>query len=530
MSAQKLLGIIERAIEQGVLPRGAVAPDAQTRPWPLVLMTGLGAWLAAVPLFVVMFLIFGKALENSVLTYVLGAGILAASVRSFLRADSSVFVEQLAVPSLLVGGGLFAFGFFRDLPQSAAWALDTIMILFVARLIPRNWLRVLLGALACFTFMMALAGDHRYDMAGSWTTIHIALVIWMLAIAYFGAAAPAGASARRTAALEALSAGWLLQALFSLAIASGMTFLAGAPMERWGGQGHAAAMTGLSLHQATSLVMAVAGAAWMMFRWPALRTPWLIGAGAILAALCWLIPTLGAAFLILAICLTGSRWRLALAGAITAAWIIGTFYYQLAFPLATKALILGGAGAALGVLAWFGWLSTTQRTGASTPAAMGGRLRQAGFSVCLVATLAVANFAIWQKEALINEGRPIFIELAPVDPRSLMQGDYMQLNFNLGKVDRIELLEGRRTMVAASIDTRGVATMQRIDNGLPLAANELRIELLTTGGGLRPATDAWYFKEGEGDRWAKARFGEFRIDDHGRALLVDLRGADLEKL
>ena len=45
--------------------------------------------------------------------------------------------------------------------------------------------------------------------------------------------------------------------------------------------------------------------------------------------------------------------------------------------------------------------------------------------------LAVANAGIWQKETLIANGRPIYIELAPVDPRSLMQGDYMALAFPL---------------------------------------------------------------------------------------------------
>ena len=34
-------------------------------------------------------------------------------------------------------------------------------------------------------------------------------------------------------------------------------------------------------------------------------------------------------------------------------------------------------------------------------------------------------------ERYIADGQPVFVELAPVDPRSLMQGDYMQLNFRL---------------------------------------------------------------------------------------------------
>ena len=45
--------------------------------------------------------------------------------------------------------------------------------------------------------------------------------------------------------------------------------------------------------------------------------------------------------------------------------------------------------------------------------------------------LPVANVGIWQKEQLIAHGQPVFVELAPVDPRSLMQGDYMRLEFRV---------------------------------------------------------------------------------------------------
>jgi uncharacterized membrane-anchored protein len=43
-------------------------------------------------------------------------------------------------------------------------------------------------------------------------------------------------------------------------------------------------------------------------------------------------------------------------------------------------------------------------------------------------------------------------------------------------------------------------------------------------------TDAWFFAEGEAERWQAARYGEFRVDDSGRALLVGLRGAALQPL
>jgi uncharacterized membrane-anchored protein len=43
-------------------------------------------------------------------------------------------------------------------------------------------------------------------------------------------------------------------------------------------------------------------------------------------------------------------------------------------------------------------------------------------------------------------------------------------------------------------------------------------------------TDAWFFKEGEAQRWEKARFGEFRVLPDGRALLVGMRDENLVPL
>ena len=45
--------------------------------------------------------------------------------------------------------------------------------------------------------------------------------------------------------------------------------------------------------------------------------------------------------------------------------------------------------------------------------------------------LGVVNAAIVGKETIKREGDTVYLPLAPVDPRSLMQGDYMALRFTL---------------------------------------------------------------------------------------------------
>ena len=77
---------------------------------------------------------------------------------------------------------------------------------------------------------------------------------------------------------------------------------------------------------------------------------------------------------------------------------------------------------------------------------------------------------------------------------------------------------------------RNIATVLRLHRGEPLAADKLRIELTPLHGDWVLVSDAWSFPEGEARRWSRARFGEFRVDADGRALLVGLRGENLEQL
>ncbi len=49
----------------------------------------------------------------------------------------------------------------------------------------------------------------------------------------------------------------------------------------------------------------------------------------------------------------------------------------------------------------------------------------------LIAILALVNATIIGKEKHLAKGTVVYLELAPVDPRSLMQGDYMALRFRM---------------------------------------------------------------------------------------------------
>jgi uncharacterized membrane-anchored protein len=294
------------------------------------------------------------------------------------------------------------------------------------------------------------------------------------------------------------------------------------------------------------------------------RRPWLAAVLPVLLALAWAAPATGPVLLALAFAVTTRRRvRAALAGVVLAGVALG-FFWSLSWPLADKALLLAGCGLWLAPWAVAGWRAerpsaTTHADPAETPdtdfaptafAEVTNPLRRptspvrpATVSVprwtawagvlCAAATLLIVNLAIRDHEALIAHGRPVFVELAPVDPRSLMQGDYMALRYRydaplsaqLEAHDRFD-----RPRVRARVDARGVAVLQRLDDASPRAADELAIELTPKGGRWTVVSDAWFFREGDGARWQAARYGEFRVMPDGRALLVGMADANLKPI
>jgi uncharacterized membrane-anchored protein len=147
-----------------------------------------------------------------------------------------------------------------------------------------------------------------------------------------------------------------------------------------------------------------------------------------------------------------------------------------------------------------------------------------------LAVLAMANYAIYGKEQLLSEGRVVLLELAPVDPRSLMQGDFMALRFKAadaafgrGNVGA-GLGDGR---IVVKLDAQGVGSFVRFDDDTAAAPDEVAIRYRIREGRAKFATNAFFFQEGDAKLYATARYGEFRVGPTGEAILTGLRGQDM---
>lgn len=161
-----------------------------------------------------------------------------------------------------------------------------------------------------------------------------------------------------------------------------------------------------------------------------------------------------------------------------------------------------------------------------------GRVRAAAVFGGLLAVLIVVNLQIADKQRVVENGATVLLELAPRDPRSLLQGDYMALRYRMtDDVARAARAAGISDGLAViGRDADGVASFRRLADDQAIAAGELLLRFRKRGETVRIASDAFFFEEGAWETYANARYGELKVGPDGDAVLTGLRDEALAPL
>jgi uncharacterized membrane-anchored protein len=163
---------------------------------------------------------------------------------------------------------------------------------------------------------------------------------------------------------------------------------------------------------------------------------------------------------------------------------------------------------------------------------MRARVIFGGLALVVVALVVL----VVRKEQVLAQGTPVLLELAPVDPRSLMQGDYMVLDYAVSREVRsfdsasagAEAEDGRLVL---RLDENGVGRFVRFDTpGTPLAPGELLLRYKVRKYRVRLGAESFFFQEGQSDLYAGAKYGELRVAGDGSSVLVGLRNAARQPL
>ena len=542
-------------------PEHSERADAVKAPWAVRLLMGVCAWIAVPFIIGLMVILFGDLFSKTgfivISLFLLGlgmalstmpgiftsqaglclslAGALAASVLIPLQLDIRIL---LLLPAVFICGlsGFFSHSStYRYLGLTAALTLTFLQMDLYARRMFFEY--------GYFNTPVEDAAGMSYVTA---TWIFAAIFAAFSGVtAFFSARGVPGEKARTVllAAVSTVLIAGLLPVLLRTLQFSRLFSLVGIFLAT-AGVGAAAGLFLFALVTAKQLALSPGTrAATFLLCLAALavsyRFPW-FGAGLfalVLARRSGSLPMLGAAVLYLAACTVFE-------------------YYNLATTLLSKSQTLCAIGAVLCLTAAVLHHCLTKAAReerlpapdglfAPEPQASGGESRPGFFRparplfvCCLIVFLLVFSWQVKAREDQLAAGTRVVLALRPVDPRSLMQGDYMVLSLDIeDDIDSALPADGDEPFPLQGIalireDEEGVCRFVKLEPDAAYAheAGEIRVRYRGGKRRVRVGPGSFFFQEGYGQAYAQARFAELRVDVKGNVLITYLLDKDKNRI
>ncbi len=507
-------------------PQAQRAEDSHTT-WPLAVLSGVGAIIASIPLVALYALVFENFIAGDG-AIVIGLATLAVAVLVMRRSATLGFVQMFGAICVAAGLALITIGAERLARQNVGFVLAVVMAA-TAMLIPVAWARGVLGFTAASAFLISTLVR---TMPGHATALSVILSLT-------AAIAAVGLTTRKidrtkargdfTRDAQPFIAGFADACVVALMLFAGRPFmiLAAGFLGELRSEFLAPA---IGVAQTFSIILALAGATLFFCRHPTYRTPAAFALAAVAIALTTRSPMLGPTLFVLACAFVIGARGVAAFASLAMLWIVSAAYYALGWSLTQKAWSMIGLGLLLAVV-----LLVTARNFRMPASALGVTISSLQprllIAASIIATGVLAGLAVTSAENILRTGREIFIALRPVDPRSLMQGDYMAVAFDTARLPSPADARNREVLAVATLDDKSIASFQRIAaTGEPRNDGEVAIWLRTKSRRWFVGSDAFFFEEGKAKTFEAAKFGMFRLSANGQPLLVGLADAELHQL
>ena len=149
----------------------------------------------------------------------------------------------------------------------------------------------------------------------------------------------------------------------------------------------------------------------------------------------------------------------------------------------------------------------------------------------LILFLVYFNWSVFKKEKLLQNGQLVLLKLAPVDPRSLMQGDYMTLRYAISENLNIDKMP-KRGYCIVKLDQKGIAQRVRFQKEpIPLKPGEHLIQYNAPDSwNINIGAESYFFEEGQAEKYEKAEYGGIKIDQNGNSILIGLYNKNLKPI
>ena len=173
----------------------------------------------------------------------------------------------------------------------------------------------------------------------------------------------------------------------------------------------------------------------------------------------------------------------------------------------------------------------------------------------VVILFVVTGFSANKEEDYKKSEDYFYLELTPIDPRSLLQGDYMTLNYDIldqttefiyqnksydyyeeerkeetkEQKEKRELAEAKKAYIAVRLDGNKVAKFVKITKEKTDEKDLLFIAYKTNGYDVNINVNSYLFQEGTGDKYENARYSKVVLVGNNLRL-IDLRDKDFKEI
>lgn len=242
---------------------------------------------------------------------------------------------------------------------------------------------------------------------------------------------------------------------------------------------------------------------------------------------------------------------------------LGGFYYQLSIPLLYKGVLLVSFAVIFAIVTLFlhARYKAPSQSAVENHSVFKAPIWLVG--VFVIALLGAVNYKVQQFEDVLATGKPVVLKIAPADPRSLMQGDYMVLNYAiLSEIQQSQFLSesnesletsesidageanetigidesspsGKKAYILVHLDKNHVATFCEEQSEIPTdfkhCTPNVYLPIRYKGWLPELPSQDYFFAEGKGEHYAQAEYAEYRFKD-GILLLARLLDKDLKGL
>ena len=523
MTLRELLSLVApaRLADADPLPLHDALHDSEGSEAPLLVraFSAIGTWIGAAMLAVIFIAL--EIYEVLPLALALGLGLFVGATLLSRRPGLSLAMTQLVWAMALGGHGLLAAAAFElhidETAMLLIWTGLNVATVFMIRVTSFQ----LASAVCAVGFATAASAVLELPMYPLWVALPVAAIAtaaWIYEVAWAG---------RLGRTWAALAYG------LPIGVAGPLTLTSADPNgPGWVAQGWGAPVATLML---LGLIAAVLVQARREQELPIDARAYALGIVGVLAVLAARnVPGLGLSLLWLLLAHLRRSRGLQVIAMVQLAGFLVFFYYQLETTLLLKSLWVLSTGALLLVSAWL----ARPRDDAEPGSSEAPTRRWKPALALIILSCALVIVPTLHKQRLLETGHTLLLPLAPVDPRSLMQGDYMELRYELERdVQAATKLEAgalpRGGCLILSLEPDGSAHFVRLDEGGVLAADERRIQYRVRedwGASLRVGAESFFFAEGDAYIYEQARYGEVIVADDGEALLVGLRDAQRRPL